>query len=103
MFVKNALNTGFTPNYVRVTYVFMSKDKKKYDVQAELDRLGVSQTEFAKITGVSIRSVQYWVAGEKEPSNLAKFIFEITRRNPDMKQSIIESARQVMQETEKRQ
>jgi DNA-binding transcriptional regulator YiaG len=67
----------------------------KYDIKKELADLGLNQTKFADLIGAHLRTVQYWVANEQEPSNYAKFLFEITKQLPDQKNNIIAIAKSI--------
>lgn len=46
-------------------------------------RVGVSQSEFAALLGVSIRTLQDWEQGRREPSGAAKTLLRITVRTPE--------------------
>lgn len=45
---------------------------------------GLSQTEFAKLLGVSVRTLQEWEQGRREPSGAAKTLIGIAERRPDV-------------------
>lgn len=49
--------------------------------QARL-KLKRSQAEFAKMIGVSVRTLQQWEQGRREPSGAAKALIEIAIREP---------------------
>ena len=48
-------------------------------VKAEL-----SQSQFAKLLGVSVRTLQEWEQGRKNPSGAAKTLLKIAERNPNL-------------------
>lgn len=48
-------------------------------VKAEL-----SQSQFAKLLGVSVRTLQEWEQGRKKPSGAAKTLLKIAERNPNL-------------------
>lgn len=50
--------------------------------QARL-RLGLSQTQFAGMLGVSVRTYQDWEQGRREPSGAAKTLLRIAAIRPD--------------------
>ncbi|GHU45195.1 transcriptional regulator [Betaproteobacteria bacterium] len=56
--------------------------------QARLS-VGVSQSEFARLLGVSVRTLQEWEQGRREPSGAAKMLLKIAATNP---QAILEAA-----------
>jgi putative transcriptional regulator len=45
-------------------------------------RTGLSQSEFAALLGVSVRTVQGWEQGRKQPSGAARTLLTIARTNP---------------------
>lgn len=46
-------------------------------------KVGVSQSEFATLLGVSIRTLQDWEQGRREPSGAAKTLLRIAARTPE--------------------
>ncbi len=46
-------------------------------------RVGLSQAEFAKLLGVSLRTLQDWEQGRREPSGAAKMLLKIAAQNPE--------------------
>ena len=49
---------------------------------------GLSQSDFAKLLGVSIRTLQDWEQGRRQPSGAAKALIAITERRPDVLKEI---------------
>ena len=45
--------------------------------------VGMSQGEFAKLLGVSVRTLQDWEQGRREPSGAAKTLLRIASQNPE--------------------
>lgn len=43
---------------------------------------GLSQTAFAKLLGVSVRTLQDWEQGRRQPSGAAKTLIAIAERRP---------------------
>ncbi len=46
-------------------------------------KVGMSQSQFAALLGVSIRTLQDWEQGRREPSGAAKTLLRIAVRTPD--------------------
>ena len=46
------------------------------------ERLGLSQSRFASIIGVSVRTLQNWEQGRREPEGPAKALLRFVDRNP---------------------
>ncbi len=47
------------------------------------NRVGLSQSEFAKLLGVSVRTVQDWEQGRRDPSGAARTLLRIAAQNPE--------------------
>lgn len=52
-------------------------------------RVGLSQSEFARLLGVSVRTLQEWEQGRRVPSGPARTLLAIAHRNP---RALLESA-----------
>lgn len=46
------------------------------------DRTGLSQAHFARLLGVSVRTLQEWEQGRRAPSGAARTLLLIAARNP---------------------
>lgn len=46
-------------------------------------KTGMSQSEFAALLGVSVRTLQGWEQGRKRPSGAARKLLAIARTNPE--------------------
>ncbi len=44
---------------------------------------GLSQNQFAKLLGVSVRTFQEWEQGRRQPTGAAKTLIAIAQRNPE--------------------
>ena len=45
-------------------------------------RIGLSQSEFAKVLGVSVRTLQDWERGREQPRGAARTLLKIAQTNP---------------------
>jgi putative transcriptional regulator len=45
-------------------------------------RMGLSQAEFARLLGVSVRTLQEWEQGRRSPSGPARMLLAIAYKNP---------------------
>ena len=61
----------------RVTVIFDP------DPKAIRERLGLSQSRFAAIIGVSIRTLQNWEQGRREPEGPAKALLRVVDKQPE--------------------
>jgi putative transcriptional regulator len=55
---------------------------KPPEIKTVREKLNVSQTEFALMIGVSIRTLQNWEQGRRKPEGPAKALLRIAARNP---------------------
>jgi putative transcriptional regulator len=52
-------------------------------VAAIRERTGLSQADFARLLGVSVRTLQEWEQGRRAPSGAARTLLLIAAKNPD--------------------
>jgi putative transcriptional regulator len=52
------------------------------DISATRSKTGLSQQQFAKLLGVSVRTLQDWEQGRRSPSDAARTLLAIAERNP---------------------
>ena len=46
--------------------------------------LGLSQNEFSKLLGVSVRTLQDWEQGRKRPSSAASMLLKVAAKHPEV-------------------
>lgn len=66
-------------NRVKPSRVF---EFKPPEIKSIRDRLDVSQSEFAMMIGVSVRTLQNWEQGRRNPDGPAKALLRIAAKNP---------------------
>jgi putative transcriptional regulator len=66
----------------RVTQITLSATS---EVRA---KVGLSQSAFAKLLGVSVRTLQEWEQGRRKPSGAAQTLLMIAQRHPEVLQEL---------------
>ena len=51
-------------------------------ISAIRERTGLSQSRFAELLGVSVRTLQDWEQGRRVPSGAARTLLQIAHKNP---------------------
>ena len=52
-------------------------------------KIGLTQREFAKLLGVSLRTLQEWEQGRRQPSGAAKSLITIAIKHPEILKEIL--------------
>ena len=55
-------------------------------------KLGMSQTEFASMLGVSARTLQDWEQGRRQPSGAAKALLKVATASPNVVRKALRAA-----------
>jgi putative transcriptional regulator len=61
-------------------------------VLAARQKSGLSQSQFATLLGVSVRTLQEWEQGRRQPSGAAKTLLRVAMAHPDVLRELVESA-----------
>ncbi len=56
---------------------------KPADIKAIREKLGVSQSEFALMIGVSVSTLQNWEQGRRQPDGPARALLKVAAENPE--------------------
>lgn len=56
----------------------------KWQLLAARMQSGLSQSEFARATGISVRTLQEWEQGRKSPSGTAQSLLKLLSRHPQL-------------------
>lgn len=62
--------------------------KESYPIVRAREKSGLSQAEFAKLLGVSIRTIQDWEQGRREPNAAAKTLIKVAELHPSVLRKI---------------
>ena len=52
-------------------------------------KTGLSQSQFATLMGVSVRTLQGWEQGRREPTGAARVLLRIAEKNPDALRNVL--------------
>ena len=58
---------------------------------AARQRAGLSQARFATLLGVSVRTLQEWEQGRRQPSGAAKTLLKVAERYPEILREVAEA------------
>lgn len=58
--------------------------------QEARQRLGLSQSQFAQVLGVSVRTLQDWEQKRRQPSGAARTLIKIAALRPDAVQEVLQ-------------
>jgi putative transcriptional regulator len=54
-------------------------------------KVGLSQSEFAELLGVSVRTLQDWEQGRRQPTRAAASLIQIAKQRPDVLREVFGS------------
>lgn len=60
------------------------------DVKAVRERFGQSQSEFARMIGVSVATIQGWEQGRRSPEGPARALLRVAAEHPEAVRSALE-------------
>ena len=65
---------------------FQRAQKRASDrsIAATRERLGLSQTGFAELLGISVRTLHHWEQGTRTPSGAARVLLKVAESHPEI-------------------
>jgi putative transcriptional regulator len=75
---------GFTRKAINPK-AFQDAQRKAWEraIPATRAKLGLSQAEFARLLGISQRTLHHWEQGTRKPTGAARVLLRVAARNPD--------------------
>jgi len=76
---------GFTRRALAAK-AFQQRQKAAWDksIVATRHKLGVSQNEFARLLGISLRTLHHWEQGTRTPSGAARVLLRVAALHPEI-------------------
>lgn len=62
------------------------------DVKEIRERFELSQTEFAALLGISVKTLQNWEQGRRTPHGAARVLLQVAAKHPDIVWDVVEPA-----------
>lgn len=65
---------------------FQRQQKRAWDrsVTATRHKLGLSQSGFAQLLGISVRTLHHWEQGTRTPSGAARVLLNVAEKHPEI-------------------
>ena len=60
------------------------------DIRQIRDGVGVSQANFARMLGISLRTLQDWEQGRRRPNQAAQSLLAVAARRPDVMREVFD-------------
>jgi DNA-binding transcriptional regulator YiaG len=83
--VRSDNKGGFTRRAVNPK-LFRKAQKATWDktIAATREKLGLSQNEFARLLGISVRTLHHWEQGTRRPSGAARVLLRVAAEHPEV-------------------
>ena len=64
---------------------FRRAQKASWDksIAATREKMGLSQSRFARLLGISVRTLHHWEQGSRRPSGAAQVLIRVAARHPE--------------------
>ena len=66
------------------------------DIKSVREQFNLSQSQFAAMLGVSVKTLQNWEQGRRRPTGAAQVLLQVAARHPD---AVLDVARSMVTET----
>jgi putative transcriptional regulator len=65
---------------------FRRAQKTAWDksIAATREKIGLSQSRFARLLGISVRTLHHWEQGSRKPSGAARVLLRVAARHPEV-------------------
>jgi putative transcriptional regulator len=64
------------------------------DVTSIRERYGLSQSEFAALLGISVKTLQNWEQGRRTPHGAARVLLQVASKHPEAVWDVVKPAKQ---------
>ncbi|MCX5874645.1 MAG: NadS family protein [Deltaproteobacteria bacterium] len=75
--------------------VFVVNKKEKPDVKSIRSKLEVSQSEFATMLGISVRTLENWEQGHRTPKGPARVLLKVAEAHPEVVWEVVKPKREI--------
>jgi putative transcriptional regulator len=76
---------GFTRHLIHAKdFQRTQKAAWEKNIEGTRHKLGLSQDRFARLLGISVRTLQHWEQGRRKPSGAARILLRIAVRHPEV-------------------
>jgi putative transcriptional regulator len=65
---------------------------KELDVKAIREKYNLSQSQFASLLGISVKTLQNWEQGRRIPRGPARVLLQVAARHPEVVWDVVRSA-----------
>jgi len=78
---------------VQASRVFVVENKP--DVKSIRSKFGISQSEFASLLGISVRTLENWEQGHRVPKGPARVLLKVAEAHPEVVWDVVKPTREI--------